>query len=146
MDETGQVCLIRQCKHVFHQECLDKWLQQKNECPLCKVKVDCVKDRPQAQAENNAAIAMHRLFFQMNELNQPMEEYFREFRGLQQDLEAFGAQARRGRVRHVQADREFALALLMMTVQLRNVQRTLTNNRRQIGAVNGEQQRRRPFH
>jgi hypothetical protein len=25
-----------ECKHVYHIECIDKWLSIKNECPMCK--------------------------------------------------------------------------------------------------------------
>ena len=28
--------MITPCNHVFHSECLEKWLELKSECPYCK--------------------------------------------------------------------------------------------------------------
>ena len=28
--------MITPCDHIFHTECLEKWIQFKNECPYCK--------------------------------------------------------------------------------------------------------------
>lgn len=27
------------CKHLFHPSCIDKWLEKKKECPICKLKL-----------------------------------------------------------------------------------------------------------
>lgn len=35
-DHSGVVAEIQVCKHIFHQACMERWLEQKNECPLCK--------------------------------------------------------------------------------------------------------------
>jgi hypothetical protein len=32
-DETKKAT---ECNHIFHQECLDRWLQENNSCPLCR--------------------------------------------------------------------------------------------------------------
>lgn len=29
-------CFPENCSHIFHFDCLQKWSQQKNTCPLCK--------------------------------------------------------------------------------------------------------------
>lgn len=37
-DIEKDTCIIREleCTHVYHIECIDKWLSIKNECPMCK--------------------------------------------------------------------------------------------------------------
>jgi hypothetical protein len=32
---------LTQCNHFFHKECLEKWIQQKEKCPLCNSKLQC---------------------------------------------------------------------------------------------------------
>ena len=27
------------CLHFYHEECITKWLEQKNKCPICKAPV-----------------------------------------------------------------------------------------------------------
>jgi hypothetical protein len=35
--EEGEKCRLLQCKHVYHQECVDRWLEQgANSCPACR--------------------------------------------------------------------------------------------------------------
>jgi hypothetical protein len=31
--------MITPCNHTFHSICLEKWLEQKNECPYCRTKI-----------------------------------------------------------------------------------------------------------
>ncbi|XP_027174730.1 RING-H2 finger protein ATL57-like [Coffea eugenioides] len=35
-EENERVKVIPGCMHVFHSECVDKWLQNKASCPLCR--------------------------------------------------------------------------------------------------------------
>jgi len=28
--------VLPECKHTFHKRCIDKWLKQKGECPICR--------------------------------------------------------------------------------------------------------------
>ncbi|KAF5795315.1 putative transcription factor C2H2 family [Helianthus annuus] len=37
--EVGETCVALECNHGYHQECIEKWLQQKNNCPICRAKV-----------------------------------------------------------------------------------------------------------
>ncbi len=34
--ENNNIARELHCKHYFHQECIDKWLEDKLECPLCR--------------------------------------------------------------------------------------------------------------
>lgn len=34
--KTGKRCFPENCLHIFHFECLKRWSEQKNQCPLCK--------------------------------------------------------------------------------------------------------------
>ena len=31
--------MITPCEHIFHRECLEKWMEQKTECPYCRQKI-----------------------------------------------------------------------------------------------------------
>ncbi|KAI1713706.1 ring finger domain-containing protein [Ditylenchus destructor] len=37
LDEVDQCCLVK-CGHVFHFDCVKKWLRIKGECPTCRTK------------------------------------------------------------------------------------------------------------
>ncbi|KAJ0719119.1 putative transcription factor C2H2 family [Helianthus annuus] len=37
--EMSERCTTLECKHRYHQECIEKWLEQKNDCPICRAKV-----------------------------------------------------------------------------------------------------------
>ena len=35
--QDGQRCqVLCECKHTFHSECIDRWLQKKLTCPICR--------------------------------------------------------------------------------------------------------------
>jgi len=34
--EGGAVKMIAYCKHVFHAECIDRWLEKQVTCPVCR--------------------------------------------------------------------------------------------------------------
>ena len=45
MTDECTICLLQyteetkkatECQHIFHQECIDRWLQENNSCPLCR--------------------------------------------------------------------------------------------------------------
>ena len=35
-DHEEQAAFLPKCGHFFHQNCMTKWLEQKNSCPLCQ--------------------------------------------------------------------------------------------------------------
>ncbi len=125
MNVDDEVCEINECKHIFHTECLNRWLEQKNECPLCKAQIDCYKPN----AGNGQDVAITALVNQLFEMNGPLAEYIRGMRQLHTDLESFN-QFRMRRPRNQRTDRDFAVGMLALHAQLRNIQSGLVMNRR----------------
>ncbi|KAJ0728573.1 putative transcription factor C2H2 family [Helianthus annuus] len=37
--EMGETYMAFECKHGYHQECIEKWLQKKKNCPVCRAHV-----------------------------------------------------------------------------------------------------------
>jgi len=37
---------ITQCKHTFHDECLNRWLHDNNSCPLCRTQINVIVHEP----------------------------------------------------------------------------------------------------
>ena len=34
--KTTEIARVTNCKHTYHSNCLDRWLEEKSTCPLCK--------------------------------------------------------------------------------------------------------------
>ncbi|CAJ0575480.1 unnamed protein product, partial [Mesorhabditis spiculigera] len=41
--ESGDGVRTLRCEHLFHVDCIDKWLVYNKKCPVCRVEVDCPK-------------------------------------------------------------------------------------------------------
>ncbi|KAK5773229.1 E3 ubiquitin-protein ligase ATL42-like [Gossypium arboreum] len=39
-EDTEVLRLLPQCKHAFHVECIDEWLEKHSSCPLCRQKIN----------------------------------------------------------------------------------------------------------
>lgn len=39
LDDNDAVREIKLCHHMFHRQCLEKWVEVRNTCPLCKVEL-----------------------------------------------------------------------------------------------------------
>ncbi|MFS7954808.1 putative transcription factor C2H2 family [Helianthus anomalus] len=37
--EMGETYMAFECKHGYHQECIEQWLQKKKNCPVCRANV-----------------------------------------------------------------------------------------------------------
>lgn len=37
--EINPKCVILKCKHYFHKDCIDFWLEEKTNCPMCKTEL-----------------------------------------------------------------------------------------------------------
>lgn len=49
-DTNSQKTLV--CNHVFHTRCIDQWVTQKNECPICRMKINVSDEHLEAQIED----------------------------------------------------------------------------------------------
>ena len=36
----NKLYMVTPCKHIFHSECLEKWLEHKKECPNCRTSLE----------------------------------------------------------------------------------------------------------
>lgn len=45
-DETEQIIMLPECKHIYHEGCLDQWLKINSVCPYCRFNVrDMIRQR-----------------------------------------------------------------------------------------------------
>lgn len=144
METEDTVGEIKECNHVFHENCLKEWLKQKNECPLCKIKVDCIKEAPAPRIPDALRLMRGILPGLDGDLLQPqapgaqspLESYFRQLRDIQREMEILDLPEV---LRDEQRSREISLAVLAMTLQMRQLHRNTLRRRRDIFANN------RPF-
>lgn len=73
-DEFCSICLDNtcssyalECQHKFCPGCLEKWLQRKNTCPICRANIlPNVEEDPYSDIDNHQTIPTHN-----NDLNTP---------------------------------------------------------------------------
>ena len=39
MENIKGECYITPCNHKYHEECIDKWKERNNTCPMCREKI-----------------------------------------------------------------------------------------------------------
>lgn len=45
--EDGDCCrILHDCKHLYHQLCIDEWLVKETCCPICRASVHCLEPTP----------------------------------------------------------------------------------------------------
>jgi hypothetical protein len=54
--ERGEMVRTLPCKHHFHAQCIDEWLQLDKSCALCKQDVDHVPDRPRGGVDDEGSV------------------------------------------------------------------------------------------
>jgi Ring finger domain len=54
--ERGEMVRTLPCKHHFHAQCIDEWLQLDKSCALCKQDVDQVPNRPQGVVDDEGGV------------------------------------------------------------------------------------------
>lgn len=124
MRAEEQVCDLKECRHLFHASCLDRWLEHKNECPLCKQPLDIYAAGP--------GPGLDALLLQANAAQAPFEQYFRNIVEVHQNIRAL-QDLRRARgpqdLAGPEVDREFVLAFRAIHMQFRAVQRNMIRHR-----------------
>ena len=51
--KTGDKALILPCIHLFHTECIKKWLESQNSCPICKFELTADNPEVDENLKNN---------------------------------------------------------------------------------------------
>lgn len=54
------------CKHVFHKSCIDKWIELRNLCPLCRTRVDSSQPIRQLDTDDDLSIQLIQSIFETN--------------------------------------------------------------------------------
>jgi hypothetical protein len=54
--EPGEMVRTLPCKHHFHAQCIDEWLQLDKSCALCKQDVDQVPGRARGRSDDEASV------------------------------------------------------------------------------------------
>lgn len=119
-----QVCDLNDCRHLYHADCLNKWLENKNECPLCKKPLDIYQANPVPN--------INALFQNVNAAQLPFEQYFRNILEVHQNMQVLqdlqlARNLQDGADRNI--DREFQVAFLAIQDQFRTVQRNMIRQR-----------------
>lgn len=54
--ENGKALTMKKCDHIFHEKCIQRWLREKNTCPVCRVVAPLVELDHSELEEHEAAV------------------------------------------------------------------------------------------
>jgi len=55
--KTQQVVWSAECRHVYHQTCLDSWMEKRKDCPFCRFPLKCQRGSSRATTESDQLIS-----------------------------------------------------------------------------------------
>ncbi|KAF7023958.1 hypothetical protein CFC21_036380 [Triticum aestivum] len=82
LDQEGATTAWKEtvCGHIFHERCVERWLQAKGSCPMCRLQLQ----QPRAPAKPDVRYRSPLIFMAMEwEDNSPLSNrtnYFRQYR------------------------------------------------------------------
>jgi Ring finger domain len=127
---ADEISEINECRHIFHTECIRTWFEQKNECPLCKIKLEFYKPEADFPARENFGPVLIEFMQEMMQATGQMQEYMREMRHLNNALEDLRPRDAGGR-RVLNQDIEQAIIGLTLNAHLHQLRRTVRQQMRQ---------------
>lgn len=63
LDYTEETKKTTECHHIFHQECLNRWLETNNSCPLCRTVLKQVITLPSIWEERQPPSPINSSYF-----------------------------------------------------------------------------------
>lgn len=119
MEAKDEVSEIKECKHIFHTTCINQWLEQKNECPLCKVSIDCYGPEEEHGPFRHRNPEIELMMNTLVNRNHRMDQYFREMRELHQEAQNVNPNLFvRGGAPVGRRNRELIVAIIALNAQL----------------------------
>ena len=55
-EEDQNLSEFKECKHLFHKECIEQWIQTKGTCPMCRHEMDLQQSNRVINADTGEAL------------------------------------------------------------------------------------------